>query len=318
MDVRTTCASWFLILCALVLPRASEAQSGLPETEIERAIELALPSVVLVTARESTPIPNENINHYGAGVILDPRGFVLICEHLLPNTNSITVTLQDGTELPATLVAAEKSKDIALVKVESAVKLPTIPIGRSAALKLGAPLLALGNPMGDGMSVSQGILSARKSKLPATDLISYENVLQTDAAINPGNSGGILINRSGEMVGFVVAMRAHAQRMGYAVGVETVRTQLADLLRSIYGTENRLGFIARNEKTGVTINKVSEENTANGILSGDRIRRVGAHSVEDEADFELQMINRNAGELVPLQLERDGLAEPLRIDVLIR
>ena len=150
----------------------------------------------------------------GSGVIVTAGGRILTNSHVVANATTIMVTLPDGTEQSAKLVGNDVSADVAVIQLEGKVSgLKALPIGDSSALRLGEVVLAVGNPLGIGKSVTMGIVSAKgRAGLGIED---YEDFIQTDAAINHGNSGGALVNMKGELVGINTAI-APDQRGGYS------------------------------------------------------------------------------------------------------
>ena len=134
----------------------------------------------------------------GSGFIFDPAGYVLTNNHVIDGAASITVTLQDGTLLPATLIGRDKAADLAVLKIDAGRKLPFVTFGNSDKLRVGDWVLAIGNPFGLPGSTSAGIVSALGRDINEGP---YDNFIQTDAAINRGNSGGPLFNMQGQVIG---------------------------------------------------------------------------------------------------------------------
>ena len=134
---------------------------------------------------------------FGSGFILTKDGYIMTNNHVIANSDEITITMSDQTELSAKLVGSDKRSDLALLKVD-ADDLPTVNIGTSENLKLGEWVLAIGSPFGFDHTVTAGIVSGKKRNLPNESYVPY---IQTDVAINPGNSGGPLFNLNGDVVG---------------------------------------------------------------------------------------------------------------------
>ena len=139
----------------------------------------------------------------GSGFIVDPSGIVVTNNHVIEGADEITVTLQDGLTLKATLVGHDDRNDIAVLQVHADHKLPSVHFGNSDASRVGDWVLAIGNPFGLGGSVSAGIVSARGRDIQQGP---YDDFIQTDAAINKGNSGGPLFNMAGEVIGINTAI----------------------------------------------------------------------------------------------------------------
>ena len=133
----------------------------------------------------------------GSGVIIDQRGFIVTNNHVIDGAQRIQVLLYDDKELPAQLVGADPSNDLAVLKVAtSGIKLAVAPLGDSSQLRVGQDVLAIGNPLGITQTVTSGIVSAL-----GRTVSNIPDLIQTDAAINPGNSGGALIDLQGDLVG---------------------------------------------------------------------------------------------------------------------
>ena len=173
-----------------------------------------------------TPEPEQErvLSGKGSGVIISPDGLVLTNNHVVAGARDITVTLHDGRKLPATLVGADPSTDVAVVKVDAKAVLPAARIGSSQSLPIGSWLMAVGNPHGLEETVTVGILSG-KGRVIGAGL--YDDFLQTDAAINPGNSGGGLFNSEGELVGINTAVAG--QGIGFAIPIEMAQKVATDL-----------------------------------------------------------------------------------------
>ena len=159
----------------------------------------------------------------GSGVIYDAEGHVVTNYHVVAQATQVSVQLRDGREAPARLVGSDRDTDLAVLQVQLS-DLPAIELGRSSRLQVGEPVLAIGNPLGLGQTVTQGIVSATgRGRLGVS---TFENFIQTDAAINFGNSGGALVNARGELVGIntaVIARNAGIEGIGFAIPVDLVR-----------------------------------------------------------------------------------------------
>ena len=152
----------------------------------------------------TNPEPNERIqSSLGSGVIMTADGYILTNNHVINNADQIVVALRDGREASATLVGTDPEADLAVLKVEME-NLPPILAASSDTLRIGDVVLAIGNPLGVGQTVTMGIVSATGRNQLGLNI--YEDYIQTDAAINPGNSGGALVNARGELVGINTAI----------------------------------------------------------------------------------------------------------------
>ena len=134
----------------------------------------------------------------GSGFVFDPAGYILTNNHVIDDASSVTVTFQDGTILPATIIGRDKNADLAVLKVDAGHKLPAVTFGDSGKLRVGDWVLAIGNPFGLPGSTSSGIVSALDRNINDN---AYDDFIQTDATINRGNSGGPLFNMDGDVIG---------------------------------------------------------------------------------------------------------------------
>jgi serine protease Do len=166
--------------------------------------------------------PTRRVNSLGSGFIIDPAGFVVTNNHVIADADEVTVILNDGTNLKATIVGRDKKADLALLKVQSDKPLKAVKFGDSDKLRLGEWVIAIGNPFSLGGTVTAGIVSARNRDINSGP---YDNYIQTDAAINRGNSGGPLFNLNGEVIGVntaIISPSGGSIGIGFAVPSKTV------------------------------------------------------------------------------------------------
>ena len=188
---------------------------------------------------ENNPNPNNQFRQtpsFGSGFILSDDGYVMTNNHVIENSTEISVTLNDGSVMPAKLIGTDQRSDLALLKV-SADDLPTVKIGDSKQLKIGEWVLAIGSPFGFDHTVTAGIVSGKKRNLPNESYVPY---IQTDVAINPGNSGGPLFNLDGEVVGVNAQIYT---RSGGFMGVSFAIP--AETLSSVYDQLRENGKVKR-------------------------------------------------------------------------
>src|SRR6185436_12549883 len=170
------------------------------------------------------------VNGMGTGTIIDERGYILTNYHVVSDVRKIEVTLDDGRQCIADLVANDAAADLAIIKIPTTKPLATIRLGTSSDLMEGESVIALGNAFGYEQTVTRGVISALGRDVQVSDTQSYDDLIQTDASINPGNSGGPLMNIDGEMIGVNVAVRAGAQGIGFAIPIDSALTVAAKLL----------------------------------------------------------------------------------------
>ncbi len=156
----------------------------------------------------------------GSGWIMNANGSIVTNNHVIDGANSITVTILDGKTFTAQVVNADPVNDLALLRIDGS-QMPILQIGDASKLQVGDWVLAIGNPLGEGIIATEGIVSRLGVNLSVSSTETYNNLIETTAAINPGNSGGPLINLSGEVVGITTAKVSSAgiEGMGYAISM---------------------------------------------------------------------------------------------------
>lgn len=213
-------------------------------TDITKAVEKAGDAVVGITNLQTTSFWSESSSQEagtGSGVIYkkaDGKAFVVTNHHVIEGANSLEVTLSDGTKLEAKLRGSDVWTDLAVLEVDGS-KIETVAeFGDSDALKIGEPVIAIGNPLGATFSgsVTQGIVSGLERAIPVDinqdGAVDWQaEVLQTDAAINPGNSGGALINISGQVIGInsMKIAQSSVEGIGLSIPIKSAEPIISDL-----------------------------------------------------------------------------------------
>jgi len=169
----------------------------------------------------------------GTGFFFDETGYLLTNQHVIADADEIRVVVE-GYEKPfvAELLGSSYELDLAVLKIKSDEKFPTLPLGSSEDIKIGDWVIAIGNPYGFDHTLTVGVLSAKERPIDISDTEgtrNYENLLQTDASINPGNSGGPLLNTDGEVIGINTAVSSTAQGIGFAIPTSTINEVLESL-----------------------------------------------------------------------------------------
>ncbi len=186
----------------------------------------------------------------GSGFVVSADGYVVTNNHVVDNAEKITVKIDDGTELPAKLVGTDVKNDIAVIKVEVKDKLPTVSWGDSDALRVGDPILAVGDPFGVGTTVTSGIVSARGRDLHSGP---YDDFIQIDAPINHGNSGGPLVDSQGKVVGINSAIYSpNGGNVGLGFAIPSIQAEKVVQQIIEHGSIEH-GFI------GVTIQPIDDQ-----------------------------------------------------------
>ena len=222
----------------------------------------------------------------GSGVIISSDGYIVTNNHVVDGADELTVTLSDSKEYSARIIGADKTTDLALIKID-AKNLPAIRIANSDNVKVGEWVLAIGNPLGLNNTVTAGIISAKARTLGANGVESF---IQTDAAINAGNSGGALVNTNGELVGINAMLYSQTgsySGYGFAIPTTMMNKVVADLKQ--YGTVQRamIGISGRDVKTQVDIEKEEgKDATDYGTMEGIYVAEVVDNSAASEAGIE--------------------------------
>jgi Do/DeqQ family serine protease len=201
-------------------------------------------------ARRMRPQPREE-GALGSGVIVSPDGYILTNAHVVEGASKVSVELTDRRSFVAKLVGADKASDLAVLKIE-ANGLRNLPLGDTNKVRVGDVVLAIGNPLGVGQTVTLGIISAKGRATGLSDG-SFEDFLQTDAPINQGNSGGALVDTRGELVGInsqILSPSGGSIGIGFAVPADMAENVMHQLIKT--GTVHRA-------KMGVTVQGVTSE-----------------------------------------------------------
>ena len=266
----------------------------------------------------------------GSGIIISDSGYILTCYHVTKNAQTITVGLRNGNSYEGTLVAGDEESDVAVVKIETDEELTVAVLGDSSQMKVGDPVVAIGNPLGQlGGTVTSGILSATDRE------ITFENgtfnVLQTDAAINGGNSGGGLFNAKGELIGIVngKAESIGVEGLAFALPMDDIKPVIEDLLNFGYVTDQgaKLGVVMvdilddrtatsyRVDELGCYILQVSDDSNASfaGLESGDRIVSIDGTAIKN-ADQVVDIISgHKVNDVIKMVVERAGQEKTFNI-----
>jgi len=255
----------------------------------------------------------------GTGFIISEDGLIITNSHVVDKADVINIQLAESDEkvYPAEVIGKDPKTDIALIKIKTNSKLPTVKLGVSARLQVGEWVAAFGNPYGHGHSMTKGIVSAIGRDLNSLNLFPF---IQTDASINPGNSGGPLVNVKGEVIGVNTAIDARAQGIGFAIPIDEVKTIVNQLKESGSVSRGFLGVsmqsmnedIARDlglkQKTGALVVEVLADSAADkaGLQTYDIITRVNRVKVESSSDLSRAITRVPIGKRVKLEVHRSG------------
>jgi serine protease Do len=262
----------------------------------------------------------------GSGFVISEDGYIVTNNHVIEGADEIEIEFFSGERLKAKLVGTDPKTDIALLKVESDKPLPFVTFGNSDLMRVGDWVMAMGNPLGQGFSVSAGIVSARGRELNPG---AYDDFIQTDAAINRGNSGGPLFNMDGQVIGVntaILSPNGGSIGIGFSMASNVV-SKVADQLKE-FG-ETRRGWLGVRiqdvtpdvaeamglaDAKGALVTDVPDGPAKDaGIKSGDVITRFGTNDVSDAGDLTRRVADAPIGEAVPVIVLREGRTETLAV-----
>ena len=264
-------------------------------------------------------------NALGSGFVISEDGFIVTNNHVIEGADEIMVEFRDGSELPATVIGTDPNTDIAVLKVEPEAPLTFVPFGDSDVMRVGDWVMAVGNPLGQGFSVSVGIVSARERALSGT----YDDFIQTDAAINRGNSGGPLFNMAGEVVGVNTAILS-PNGGSIGIGFSMASNVVAGVVNQLqeFG-ETRRGWLGVRIQdvtaeiaeglgldvvTGALVTDVPEGPArAAGMEVGDVITTFDGVEVDDTRELVRVVGASGVGETVRVVVYRDGATQTLLV-----
>ena len=307
--------------------------SGSNSQNVASVVNEVMPSVVSITSTI------QSSNYYGFGtqesegagsgfIIAKTKDSLMIAtnNHVVSDATSLTVGFVDDTTAKATVVGTDSSADLAVISVKikdikdsTASKIKVATLGSSDDLKVGEEVVAIGNALGYGQSVTTGVVSAKNREVSLTD--GTMNLLQTDAAINPGNSGGVLINMDGQVVGINNAKLedTSVEGMGYAIPITTAKTILTDLMNAgSVSTKDAafLGVVGRdiNESyssalgipSGIYVSQVVSGSPAEkaGISAGDVIVKFEGNNVSTMSGLKEKLAIKKANTKVKITFKR--------------
>ncbi|WP_281857874.1 DegQ family serine endoprotease [Litoreibacter halocynthiae] len=339
---------------ALVLAQAISANAKMPESFADLADQVS-PAVVNITTSttvagvdqgprpivpEGSPLEDffkdfldrqqegqrpRRSSALGSGFVISEDGYIVTNNHVIDKADEIEIEFFSGEKLDAKLIGTDPKTDIALLKVESDKPLPFVSFGDSDAARVGDWVVAVGNPLGQGFSVSAGIVSQRGRALSGT----YDDFIQTDAAINRGNSGGPLFNVNAEVIGVNTAILSPS---GGSIGIgfsmaSNVVTKVVDQLKE-FG-ETRRGWLGVRiqdvtadvaealelaDAKGALVTDVPEgPGKESGIKAGDVIITFDGNEVEDTRELVRLVGNTSVGKAVRVVVIRDGKSETLKV-----
>lgn len=298
-------------------------------TTITDVVEKVGPAVVTVECQSSGQVTffgySGDQTSTGSGFIITQDGYIITNYHVVEGAESVTVILNDGTELPAEIIGTDSYGDLAVIKVDG--EMPAVAVlGDSDNLKAGETVIAIGSPLGEFRnSVTVGVVSALDRPMDTGSGYTMENLIQTDAAINEGNSGGPLVNLAGEIIGINTAVvrsgsSTIAEGLGFAIPSNTALLISQQIIEKGYFARPYLGVSVQTFDSdtarrynlpvdwGAYVTKVGSNSPAAiaGIKAEDIIVRIGDVSIDEDTQFTNALFACQPGETVEVEVVRNN------------
>lgn len=262
--------------------------------------------------------PNPQIQNYfaphnpqqvslGSGFVVDETGYIVTNHHVIDKAQEINVTLADERQLAAEIVGSDVKTDLALIRVKTAEKLPTVKLGNSDKIRAGDWIIAIGNPFGLGGSVTAGIISAKSRDIEAG---AYDNFIQTDASINQGSSGGPMFNMNGEVIGInsaIYSTSGGSMGIGFATPINLAKFVIEQLKSKGKVDRGWLGIKIQDADNGIVVTSVAEDSPAKlaDIEAGDVIISLNEQKITDPKQFSRQIAETSEGSKITLKTLRN-------------
>jgi Do/DeqQ family serine protease len=277
--------------------------------------------------RTPQQVPELKREALGSGVIVTTDGYILTNHHVIDGADQVKIDLNDNRTLDAKVVGTDPPSDVAVLKID-ATNLPVLALGDSDRVRVGDVVLALGNPLGIGQTVTMGIISA-KGRQTGLSNGSFEDFLQTDAPINQGNSGGALVSTNSELIGInsqILSPSGGSIGIGFAVPSNMARTVMETLIKHGKVRRGQLGVtvakvtqavadsLKLKEPKGVVVVQVQPGSAADraGLRKGDVITAFNGVAVNDPNPFRNLVASTAPGTSVTLTIIRDGAEQQVR------
>ncbi|GAC1389465.1 MAG: hypothetical protein NVSMB38_03770 [Ktedonobacteraceae bacterium] len=303
------------------------ATTGGSSTEAVREAVIAKvrPAIVLVT------VTTANGSALGSGEIVNKQGYIVTNNHVVNGANSIQVVLSDGTRVAAQLVGTDAADDLAVIKINPpTANLAVVTIGDSSTLKVGQEVLAIGNPLGNTQTVTNGIVSALNRRVSeGQGGATIPDAIQTDAPINPGNSGGALVDMQGNLIGIPTLtaidpeFNTPANGVGFAIPANRVKLIVPQIIQTGKVTHTGRAVLGVSVASvdqalaaqynlgidhGVLITSLSNGSAAGqaGLKTGDVIVKINNTTINDVSSLGNALITKNPGDSVAVTFYRNG------------
>jgi Do/DeqQ family serine protease len=342
------------LLLLLALPQPGYGLQSERESPVVRAVRKVSPAVVNISSsyevrKRSNPFSGFGMNPFfeeffkdffdprferrqqstslGSGVVIDgKRGFILTNAHVIERAGKIKVVLQDEREFEAKIVGADPDSDLAVLKIDSDQRLPSIEMGSSDDLMIGETVIAIGNPFGFSHTVTTGVISAINRSIRTEDKV-FLDFIQIDASINPGNSGGPLLNINGDLIGINTAIYAKAQGIGFAIPINKAKKIISDLIQFGEVIQAWIGITVQKldeelarylnvpGKKGVMVQTVEPRSPARkaGLQEGDILLAIGKKKIASVREYGSVKKTYAAGDTLTARIWRDNKIKAVSI-----
>jgi putative serine protease PepD len=262
----------------------------------------------------------------GTGFVIDSKGLIVTNEHVIDGATKIAVTLQDGTDLKATLVGKDASTDVALLRVDpGSHSLPALALSDDAGLQVGQDVYAIGSPYALQGTLTTGVISQLQRQITSPNGFSISNAIQTDAELNPGNSGGPLLNSAGEVIGINAQVYGGSQTasgeatggtgLGFAIPTSTVKRIVSQLSENGSVRHAYLGIGIASDASGATLGSVQSGGPADkaGLKAGDVVTKIGDSPIRSGDELAAAISGLAPGDKVQVTVTRGGSSKTVEV-----
>jgi serine protease Do len=274
-------------------------------------------------------MPSQHFSALASGLIIDPSGYIVTNSHVVADTEEIQITLSSGRNFSARLIGADDKTDLALLKVDAPIPLPSVSFGDSDAVRVGDRVLAVGNPFGLGGTVTIGIISATDRNLQAG---AFDDFLQIDASINPGNSGGPSFNLKGEVIGVnsaIASPNGGSVGIGFAIPANVAGPIIEELRVHGHVARGWIGIgvqeitpdlaesLELHQPRGALLTSIQPGSPAavSGLRRGDVVLTFDGHQVDEARELPRIAAGEPVGKRVSLVVWRNGSSETVSLVV---
>jgi putative serine protease PepD len=261
----------------------------------------------------------------GTGFVIDASGDIVTNAHVVDGATSIKVRFQNGKTAKATLVGADDSTDIAVIKVSvDSAQLHPLTFGTSKTVEVGQEVAAIGSPFGLPETMTAGIISAVNRTITAPNNYSISGAIQTDAAINHGNSGGPLLNMNGEVIGVNAQIESDSggnDGVGFAIPADAAQNVATTLIAGGKVQHAYLGIrVADSSASGAQITSVVSGSPADkgGLKAGDLITSIDGNAITNADDLTAQVAAHKPSETITVTVTRNGASKDIKVTLGVR